>query len=100
MRLIPLPAAGGERVPEGRVRGRQRSRDRSQRIVDPKQHIIVPHAQHAIPMLLQTMRAGIVVGPLIEMLAAVQFYHQSCLQADEICIEANDAVLAAEFVAE
>ena len=82
------------------MRGYQRGSDHRQRIIDPKQHIIVPKANHAISQLLETARTGFVVGLLIEMLAAIQFDDETRLQTNEIGIETIDPMLAAEFAAE
>jgi hypothetical protein len=97
--LFPLPARG-ERVPEGRVRGSQRRSDHSQCIIDPKQYIIVPKTKHAITLLAETVGTGVVIGLLIDVLAAVQFDDQASLQTDEVRIETINLMLAAEFKAE
>ena len=81
------------------MRGEQRGSNDSQCIIDPKQYIIVPETKHAITMLVKTPAAGVIVCLLIEMLAAVQFNHQMGLQADEVCIEIFDVMLATEFEA-
>jgi hypothetical protein len=82
------------------MRGEQRRRDHSQGVIDPKQYIIVPQPNYAIPMLLETTCTCVVAGLLVEMLTAVKFDDQLGPQTDEVRIETVDPVLAAEFAAE
>ena len=81
------------------MRDQQRGSNHSQRIIDPKQYIIVPKTNHAITQLVKTPGAGVIVRLLIEMLTAVQFDNETGLQADEVCIEIIDVMLAAKFTA-
>jgi hypothetical protein len=65
-----------------------------------QQDLVVPEAQHPIPLLLEESTASLVVALLIQVLAAIDLDHEFLLQADEIDNVGTDDVLPTELVPE
>ena len=61
------------------------------------QHVVIPEAQDAVALVLQKQVALLVVGLLIGVLSAVQFYDESGFDRDKVHDVVSNGILAAEF---
>ena len=98
---IPSPAGRDRARPSGRARvaggrkGACGAQDLGQHIGGPQQHVVVPESEDAERVLANPAVALDVVAR-VEVLAAIQFHHQTTFDAGEVDDVSADRVLAPE----
>lgn len=91
------PTLSGERVGVRGWRFVQRGGYALENIVGAKQNVVVPESEYPQPEHFDCGSSSIIVGSLIEMLAAIEFDREPAFETGEVEDVARQAMLAAEF---
>ena len=79
------------------MRGSQLAQDLFKHALSLSQGLVVPESDYTKPLGLQNGRPPGIVCGLLQMLAAIKFYDQSLLEADEVDRVRRNRVLSAKL---